>query len=230
MFDWLKLSKDEEVAFEQKYIEPVKRQKRDDHIAVQLSIPPAIEAIRAQLKALEPKEETAKSRRIQLERKLADIQSDLKAAKEEEQSLHWEAADLRSQIETLKARQAQFGSALLTEFILEMTREWEKLRNAGADEFREGKKNLLTGKTKATIWTNRPAIEKAIAYCRAAMVEAEALRSMPLTDAEVSARLDALRKGIPAVGEWTKVDVKQALFVDNPPPRYGGEIRLPAEY
>ena len=221
---------DERKEAEDEILRPIKRRMEERRIAKQSKIDVDIAPRVAQVNQLKARKEAAEE---QLAKEKAALVAQFKRVADAEALVHscrWDAVIVSRTIESDLFKKMQLGSPLIIEFQSEMNQLLDKHRNAGRDEFREGRRNLITGKTKRTLWTNRPAINRAISFLRAAIDTAESMRSLPLTDVEVTERLDVLRKGIPDVGEWVMVEVKQAFLVDNTPPRYGGEIRMPPEF
>jgi septal ring factor EnvC (AmiA/AmiB activator) len=206
--------------FEKKFLDPLRRDHRNQQIREQERIPGEIEQIQKELDKLSAKRAEADAKVARSERMLAVAQQHLKEEKAEQERIRWTAFELRGRIDSLKARQAHHGSPLLTEFIWDFSKRWDELRNSIRVEEREGRKHFLTGKVTKHLFSNVDAVNKAVGYIRSAMAQAEAMKSLPLSDEEIQIRLDELRKNIPDAHGWEQVDASPAPFIEKPYERY----------
>ena len=114
----------------------------------------------------------------------------------------------------------------IDQLLREMFEALDKLPSPSSESIK-GKMNVYTEKKPEFFSTNAPAISEAKAYIVSAINEAEAMRTADLEGVDVPARLEELKKGIPATdvfvsGERVKPDASE---LNNRPivrPRKGG--------
>jgi hypothetical protein len=71
-----------------------------------------------------------------------------------------------------------------------------------------GETNIFTMTKEFTTFSNAPAIKDALAYCLAAIRELERMKLAPTLDAE---RIEALKRGIPDIGEMRETKVHNLI-------------------
>jgi hypothetical protein len=76
------------------------------------------------------------------------------------------------------------------------------------EQTRKGDTNMFTETRELILFTNVPAMRKALAYCRAAIRELEEMKLAPALDAE---RIEALKKEIPNADEITQFTGEKPL-------------------
>lgn len=86
--------------FEKVVIDPLKREKRNEQITVQRTIPAKIEEVQAQIDELLPKQAKAQAALIKAEQALAAAQNGVKAATIEQDGIKWTIFELRARIDT----------------------------------------------------------------------------------------------------------------------------------
>jgi hypothetical protein len=201
-------------------LEQFRREKRAADIKVQESIPEQIAEIQAKIDALQPTLEARKEKLAKSEHRVLDAQAERQAALNAYEETRWTIGALRGEIEALKSRQAAHGSRLLDEAYREFHKKWDELRLAVRTEERGGEKNILGEIKNKRFSTNFPAVEKGIAYLRGVMSEIQVMKSQPLTDEEIEARLAEMRKGIPSE-TWEIVNIDLPKIIEPERPRYG---------
>ena len=68
-------------------------------------------------------------------------------------------------------------------------------------DHRRGETNIFTEKVTLTVASNIDAINSAMAYCRAAIMELESMKLAPAMDAE---KIAALKEGVPRIDDFTE--------------------------
>ena len=103
--------------------------------------------------------------------------------------------DLRGQRDAIKAKRAALCSPLIDEFIFDQLKLLDQTRLRSDTQGRAVK--MVSGFYSHSYVSNRAGIDESLARIRAAIKEAEKLKCLILTDAEVAEQLEALKPIIP---------------------------------